>query len=358
MALQQKPYCLMWFNHSLHPVRTPATVNSIDGVPTIVNNRHYCHCLLSCRVPISLIFSVTHVSLLTSKWNNTTVYIPVTYPIRNTNFAHTFGHCQANGISFGHLGDDQARWIVEWVEINRFFGIRELNMYNGTMQVGPLLQRVLDYYQSQGTLQLYQQPPPLSQFDPMKREYAELAMRTAFNDCMYRNMYRYRYVVSVDLDEIIVPKTLQDYYEILSSLEPKLRGGNYSSIMFHSKAFYQSVLGIPQNVSSFIDLRTTKYVYHVQDGRIKPFINPRYCLAGFSHYCLESFPRLNKITVPHTKHLAQVHHYRNQCFKEKTRSDEIVCKRMWEHKTINTRMQHFAVKLFPRIKAVWSLLNI
>ena len=42
-----------------------------------------------------------------------------------------------------------------------------------------------------------------------------------WNDCLYRNLYRYKYVVVLDQDEVIVPMTTDTWKELINVLEQK-----------------------------------------------------------------------------------------------------------------------------------------
>ena len=47
-----------------------------------------------------------------------------------------------------------------------------------------------------------------------------LSMSAAINDCAYRGLYRYRYVLSTDLDELIVPASPhRDYRQMLAAAD-------------------------------------------------------------------------------------------------------------------------------------------
>ena len=70
---------------------------------------------------------------------------------------------------------------------------------------------------------MYQQPPPVFDYKKAEaelgRDVADIAKRTALNDCMYRNMYRYQYIANFDLDEIVVPEMEPDYAHMLGKIE-------------------------------------------------------------------------------------------------------------------------------------------
>ena len=180
--------------------------------------------MLSCPVNRSLvtdkIVSVVLFTQSTSFITNTS--LPVVYPVvpaqgasahdvtANVTYRHEFGMCLASGTMYGVVGDTDARWLVEWFEVNRMFGVTEFNLYNATAQFSDKAKAVIEFYQKIGVLKFHQLPPPLTHYDVNDRNAVDLSMRVSLNECMYTNMYRYKYIVVIDLDEIIVPYTTRD----------------------------------------------------------------------------------------------------------------------------------------------------
>ena len=51
----------------------------------------------------------------------------------------------------------------------------------------------------------------------------KLASPASLNDCMMRNVYRYRYAVVIDFDEVIVPRLHDDYTQMVAHIDRKFR---------------------------------------------------------------------------------------------------------------------------------------
>ena len=51
----------------------------------------------------------------------------------------------------------------------------------------------------------------------------KLASPASLNDCMMRNVYRYRYAVVIDFDEVIVPRFHDDYTQMVAHINRKFR---------------------------------------------------------------------------------------------------------------------------------------
>jgi len=61
--------------------------------------------------------------------------------------------------------------------------------------------------------------------EPSQPTYAsvKLASPASLNDCVMRNVYRYRYAVVIDFDEVIVPRFHDDYTQMVAHINRKFR---------------------------------------------------------------------------------------------------------------------------------------
>ncbi|KAK2153400.1 hypothetical protein LSH36_298g01071 [Paralvinella palmiformis] len=101
--------------------------------------------------------------------------------------------------------------MVDWIEVHKLFGVSKYNMY--VHDVANNVQPFLDYYGDRGEMTTLQWKLPPEIRDPREsvKAFGQLAM---INDCLYRNMYKSKYLVYLDLDEMMVPrgtsKTLEE----------------------------------------------------------------------------------------------------------------------------------------------------
>ena len=66
-----------------------------------------------------------------------------------------------------------------------------------------------------------------------QKEIRTEGLFAALNDCLYRTMYRYKYLALVDLDEFIVPRLNDTLQELLR------QGNNISSVFIkHLKKYF------------------------------------------------------------------------------------------------------------------------
>ena len=258
---------------------------------------------------------------------------------RDVKYEHEFGMCLGGGTMYGEVSDADARWLVEWFEVNRMFGVTEFNLYNATAQFSDKAKAVIEFYQEIGVLKFHQLPPPLTHYDVNDRNAVDLSMRVSLNECMYMNMYRYKYIVVIDLDEIIVPYRSSSYHEVFA-------GSNDVTRTFPSFAFF---LTYPAKTNRH-DLRTLSYVYRNNDMRAKSVLNPRHCLYAYSHGCVKAFPGSKRYIM--SSRAGHVHHYRRTCTstenKKKFNSDH--CDVIAKRKAVNLRMLDFEQEVVTRTR--------
>ena len=110
------------------------------------------------------------------------------------------------------------------------WGVGEVNIY-ATM-IDNVTDSVLKSYSETDFVKYRESPGPLADDD---RDAVRLSMSAVLNDCMYRNMYRYRYVVCTDIDEMIVPASPHhNYSEMLKAADA---AATLSNAVVHSYSF-------------------------------------------------------------------------------------------------------------------------
>ena len=55
--------------------------------------------------------------------------------------------CLGTGALHGYLGDEDADWLIEWLETSRLLGISHFYLTNSSALVSDRMRRVLDYYE-------------------------------------------------------------------------------------------------------------------------------------------------------------------------------------------------------------------
>ena len=145
---------------------------------------------------------------------------------------------------------------------------------------------VLKYYASLGVVELRPMPPSV---DDYSIDGVRLGSPASLNDCMLRSMYTSRFIVVIDLDELIVPRLdLHNYSQLLAHVDRALLPrGNLSYHTYSFRNAYFFTYFPPTDNSS--RLRTMRLRHRAPPSDYlfgaKSFVDPRRCLSVFNHYC-------------------------------------------------------------------------
>lgn len=169
--------------------------------------------LLSCRLPAEMRNTVpVAVSLVENKCDLATNCLRVIYnkPIMKEN-QKDFAVC-VKGLDF--MYEDLSLRLVEWIELLSLLGADKIFFYE--LQVHPNIRKVLDHYQQQGRVEVQKTKLPGGGPNIPGLQHMYLKDRIAkkrqhelipYNDCLYKNMYRYKYLTLLDIDEVIMPSS-------------------------------------------------------------------------------------------------------------------------------------------------------
>lgn len=130
---------------------------------------------------------------------------------------------------------NRAYELVEWIELNRLLGAEKFTVYNYSSAAN--VKTVLEHYSAFGTIDIVQWQIPLAvetfkaNTEPEIHYFGQLA---ALQDCLYRNMQESEYLVNIDLDEFIIPKSMDvsTWSELLEQLP-----ANKATFMFMNTFF-------------------------------------------------------------------------------------------------------------------------
>ncbi len=117
--------------------------------------------------------------------------------------------------------------------MNYLFGVTEINIY--ACNVSESTMKVLKYFQSQGMVNVLSMPPVK---EGGTWDGVSIGNPASITDCQWRNMYRYKYTLVIDIDEIIVPKRAQDYSAMLQSVDNMYTLTDVKSYTFRNTYFW------------------------------------------------------------------------------------------------------------------------
>ena len=334
--VKREVFCHVWYSELDAPYVTPATVTS-TGRGEVIGGVKYKQELYSC--PLIAAHPIpSHLSFSTSPCRNSTIYAEVTAPVR-TSWDHEFGVCVA--IAFNQIPIPE---FVEWMELNRLFGVTEFNIYDGNISAN--MTPVFDYYVGKGLLRVFAMPPPVADFSV---KGIKLSSPASLNDCMLRNMYRYRYIVVIDFDEAIVPRIQRNYTELLKAIDRQERLSESSPSYTFRNAYFFSEFPVDETQPRY--LKTLRRRYRAPPSSYlytpKSFIDPRTCLSVFNHYCWKRFPLPSKRwTIDVSTSLALTHHYRKCGFGRKK------CETLAEQRVLDNATLPYKRQLDASVRAV------
>lgn len=256
----------------------------------------------------------------------------------------SFGVC-VKGFDFPYV--DLSQRLIEWFELQRLLGASRIYAY--MYDVHPAVQRVLDYYQRTGFLEL--RPLTMANGMPRLRHYQHMLLQQRrlitrlnelipYNDCFYRNMYRHDYLLNVDIDELVMPvgalRTWQDIFHTDQKVSLACPNG-FASVCFIN-AYFTQVVPDTQNHEQqeadelYVLQHTMRYRnYSMPHRATKCFHNSRYALTLHNHFTLKW---IAGVCAPRSIdiHLAQMQHYREPDQKYEL-SELIEDRNAWKYAT-------------------------
>lgn len=205
-----------------------------------------------------------------------------------------------------HYEYNKVENLIEFIELNRLLGVNHFVLYNHTVgtEVGCVLRR----YMLDGIVSVL----PWQLDIASQKEIRTEGLFAALNDCLYRTMYRFRFVLMIDLDEFIVPyknSTLTAMLQTLMQKNPE-RTGAYS---FQNAFFY---LQWPNDSASaelpykLVTLQKTirKSKFHAHKQRSKCIVLPERIVEMGNHFVWEFVAGKTMFNIP--PDIGFLHHYR------------------------------------------------
>lgn len=209
------------------PHTTPLTNMDNDWIRTVYRSWIKPE-VISCAAPRGV--RPMAVSIVKSPCDTATNALKIIHPPGGIIVKSDFGVCGGAW----HFTNDISTVVVEWVESLKLVGMDKVHVYIYT--VHPNVTKVLDYYEETGFLEVTKISLPhrapntpgfINHFiynhgwrkgQSGMDEYS-LAKAT-MNDCIYKNMYNHKYIISLDVDEIVVPHkgdTVQSFFKVKMS---------------------------------------------------------------------------------------------------------------------------------------------
>ncbi|XP_069832335.1 beta-1,4-galactosyltransferase galt-1-like [Dendropsophus ebraccatus] len=139
---------------------------------------------------------------------------------------------------------------IQIIEMYRLLGASRVTIYNTSCSRA--MDKVFQYYSQQGLVEVIQWPIDQHLLTSSEWHYTKgltsqigyYGQTATLNDCIYRNMYRSKYVLLNDLDEIILPVKHWNWMSLMGDLEEQFPDTSVFCVENH-------VFPITANVSGF-----------------------------------------------------------------------------------------------------------
>ncbi|MPC36044.1 hypothetical protein E2C01_029489 [Portunus trituberculatus] len=325
-----KTHCQLWYEGQGTPVVAKVVEYRYIWVHDWGNYRNgilqpY---LLQCVIPESHRHRVPQsVSLVEGSCDRATNNLRVVHNLPPDGKKKNFAVC-VKGIAFS---DDLSVKLVEWLELHFLLGVDKVFLYN--LQIHPNVTKVLKFYESQGKVDLKGLTLPGEQpnFRGLLKKYIDKKIThkrqnevIPYNDCLYRNMNIYKFITLTDTDEVIMPRTVPNWKELLEEVAPQaMSGENHPYASYYARNVYfldpmQKKHGWAMDVPRFMHMlqhlyRSAKYTGPT--SYIKAFHDPQVVLTLHNHFpfsCLTSKCPHYRIPIE----VAHLQHYRVSCVAE------------------------------------------
>jgi hypothetical protein len=230
------------------------------------------------------------------------------------------------------FGSPDADRLVEWLDILRKLAVKQIFVYGTFLQdnIVQLLKRYSGFVQ-------YTDAQPCLTHEP--EASVLLNESPAINDCLYRNMFRYYYLLTLDIDEIVVPRRHGNYTSLLNYLQREdamyaaalrdrtsfvsvkrphlnLYTSNMSpSYMVRNTYFFTGIAGeVDSGQLSFMPMASQHRRHAISSPGYsgKTFVNPQACIGLQNHVCwhyVASSRRIDRLRHV-APDLALLHHYK------------------------------------------------
>lgn len=217
-------FCQIWIENERKPVLSPVFENKLIWSKNFGHYRDgvYLGYMLGCKVPeIAQNTSIDAVSVVEKECDKPSTLLKVVKNQTEDKNRKLFAVC-VKGLDF--LEDNSVR-IVEWIELLAALGVDNIITYE--LEVHPNVSKVLNYYKSTGFLVVTKHTLAGHQPNLATLQHWYLAKRRdnkrqneviTYNDCFYRNMYKYQYIALLDIDEVIIPKNASSWGDMIRTI--------------------------------------------------------------------------------------------------------------------------------------------
>lgn len=272
------------------------------------------------------------------------------------------------------LFDDLSVELVQFIELNLMFGVDRIVFHNFGSH--PNIEKVLSYYRTLEKISVapmtlpagYPNEPFLRHQFIKTRHTAKIVQELIpYNDCFYRHMHQYDYILLLDIDEVFVPAKGISYQDTIRLIKEQDKNKTFATYYAPNKIFVKNSKNAPanditQDVPLYLTMLTATSVakdyewpYRVN---VKSFFNTQELLLLNNHMpykCLGANGNCQKRKL--VDDIVQLHHYRRKCFWQDGEGCKVKEQKKYKVEE-NTLMLRFKNKIISSVGKVMEELNI
>lgn len=323
-----KTYCQLWFDGHKEPVFAKVFEYKYVWYKKWGNYKNglFQPYLIACQIPKAYRSKIPEsVSLVEKPCDMSTTNLRVIYNPPPNGKKKDFAVC-VKGLDFLH--EDLSVRLVEWLELLFILGADKVYMYD--LETHPNISKVLRYYEELGKIEVTpitlpgeqpNLPGLLHMYLKQKLTNKRQNELIPYNDCLYKNMYTYKFIALLDTDEVIMPKSVASWRALLNLVIPKalalkkasrasynVRNVYFMDTMRHKHSWFSD---IPHYMHML--QHVYRSVNYTKPGQyVKCFHNPERVLTLHNHFplaCLGGSCSSYSIDTED----AQLQHYRADC---------------------------------------------
>ena len=270
------------------------------------HRKYYAAYIISCAVPSKVnnqeIFENGVIISNSTSLKSISVQMKVvSYPKQKVE--KTFSMCVPP--LFGNISEIK---LIEFIEVSKILGAEHFTFYTETDSLNKNLTKVLNMYRRNGDVTLIQWKLPIHNDDIWYH-----GQSVSVWDCLFRNMYFFKYIVFNDIDEFIVPKEFKNWRLMINALKNSEKNvDTIAAFRFQSVVFENRRNGptpyFADDIKSLVTLNTIWRNGVFDKKRTKMIVDSKKVFEIGIHHLSKPIGQNKALDV--SPEVAVIHHYK------------------------------------------------
>ena len=203
---ENRLFCQLWFEGLRDPV-----VSEVSEITALGNYNHniqnvdgFSPFFITCLNPFAYQNLIpSSVSVVESKCDKPINNFPIIQNLPKSNEKKPLAVCLK---LLNYTNFDNEMMVIEWIEIMLVLGVDKIIV--SAIDIHPKIFRILKYYESVVKVELLMMtlPKNIPKLEAQITENDKLI----YTDCFYRHMFEYKFIIPIDIDELIIPNRAED----------------------------------------------------------------------------------------------------------------------------------------------------